>query len=62
MANETHEVHAPIRKPMPVVPMEFDVPRAATKTGALTLTFSAPAGLGGAGRGNQIAEVWLTKR
>jgi hypothetical protein len=62
MANETQEVHPPIRKPLPVVRMEFDVPTAATRTGALTLTFSAPAGLGGAGRGNQIAEVWLLKR
>jgi len=26
------------------------------------LTFSAPSGMGSAGRGNQIAEVWLMRK
>ena len=38
---------------------EFDVPAAATADGALTLTWRQEPGAGGAGRGNQIAEVWL---
>lgn len=42
--------------------MEFDVPSEATRGGELTLTFSGPAGIGGAGRGNQIAEVWLIRK
>jgi len=38
------------------------VPAAATRGGELTLTFSGPPGQGGAGRGNQIAEVWLMRK
>ncbi len=38
------------------------MPVEATRGGGLTLTFSAPAGMGSAGRGNQIAEVWLLKK
>jgi hypothetical protein len=62
VANETWEIHPPTKKPSPVAPMEFDVPIEATRGGELTLTFSAPPGMGSAGRGNQIAEVWLIKR
>ena len=50
------------RKPSPIKPLEFDVPVEATRGGELTLTFSAPPGLGSAGRGNQIAEVWLMRK
>jgi hypothetical protein len=62
VANDTHEIHPPMRKEMPIKPVEFDVPVAATRGGELTLTFSVTPGLGGAGRGNQIAEVWLLKK
>ena len=62
VANEKYEVHPPIRKESPVKPVEFDVPVEATRGGELTLTFSAPAGMGSSGRGNQIAEVWLLRR
>jgi hypothetical protein len=62
VANDMHEVHPPIQKPSPIKPVEYDVPIEATRGGDLTLTFSAPAGLGSAGRGNQIAEVWLLKK
>ena len=57
-----HEIHPATRKPSPIAPLEFDVPAAATRGGELTLTFSAPPGLGSAGRGNQIAEVWLVRK
>jgi hypothetical protein len=30
--------------------------------GELTLTFTGPSGIGGSGRGNQIAEVWLLRK
>ena len=62
VANGAYEVHPPMAKPSPVAPVEFDVPMAATRGGQLTLTFSGPPGIGGAGRGNQIAEVWLMRR
>ena len=62
VANEKYEVHPPIRKESPVKPVEFDIPAQATRGGELTLTFSAPPGMGSAGRGNQIAEVWLMKK
>jgi hypothetical protein len=62
VANDKYEVHPPIRKESPIKPVEFDIPVEATRGGALTLTFSAPPGLGSAGRGNQIAEVWLMRK
>jgi hypothetical protein len=60
-ADETHEVHGPMAKPSPVAPVEFAIPPAATADGRLTLTWRPNEGLGGAGRGNQVAEVWLIK-
>jgi hypothetical protein len=62
VANDTYEIHPPLKKNSPIAPVEFDVPVVATRGGALTLTFSAPPGLGGTGRGNQIAEVWLLRK
>jgi hypothetical protein len=62
VANDRYEVHPPIRKESPIKPVEFDIPVEATRGGELTLTFSAPAGMGSAGRGNQIAEVWLMRK
>jgi hypothetical protein len=49
-------------KPQPVRPIEFDVPRAATAQGELNLAWYREAGLGGNGRGCQVAEVWLIKK
>lgn len=60
-ADESHVVHAPMAKPSPVAPVEFAIPQAATADGALTLTWQVNQGIGGAGRGNQVAEVWLIK-
>ena len=62
MANGKHEIHPATRKPSPIAPLEFDVPADATRGGELTLTFGAPPGIGSAGRGNQIAEVWLVRK
>ena len=62
VANDKYEVHPPAKKESPITPMEFEVPAEATRGGELTLTFSAPPGLGSAGRGNQIAEVWLVRK
>ena len=62
VANDTYEVHPPLKKESPVKPVEFDIPVEATRGGALMLTFSGPPGIGSAGRGNQIAEVWLMRK
>jgi hypothetical protein len=61
VANGSIEVHAPIKKENPVKPLEFDIPVEATRGGELTLTWTQARGTGGAGRGNQIAEVWLMR-
>ena len=62
VANDKYEIHPPLKKESPIKPVEFDVPVEATRGGELTLTFSAPPGLGSAGRGNQIGEVWLMRK
>jgi hypothetical protein len=54
-------VHSWIEKPWPPRPLEFDVPKEATRGGQLTLTWRREPGLGGNGRGCQVAEVWLMK-
>jgi len=62
VANDKYEIHPLMKKPSPVKPVEFDVPAEATRSGELTLTFTGPPGIGGSGRGNQIAEVWLLRK
>ncbi len=56
------EIHPFISKPKPVAPLEFDIPQEATASGALTLAWTREPGLGGNGRGAQVAEVWLLKK
>jgi hypothetical protein len=55
------EVHPFVPKPQPLRPLEFDIPSQATSQGQLTLTWHSDPARGGAGRGCQIAEVWLLK-
>jgi hypothetical protein len=55
------EVHPPIAKPNPPRPIEFEIPRRATADGSLTLSWTRESGLGGNGRGCQVAEVWLIR-
>jgi hypothetical protein len=55
-------VHDWLSKPMPPAPVEFDVPAEATADGDLTLSWSTEPGLGGNGRSNQVAEVWLLRK
>jgi hypothetical protein len=57
VANDKTEIHPALTKTYQ--PLEFDIPPEATKTGTLTLTWTRPPGGGGAGRGCQVAEVWL---
>lgn len=61
VADDTYEVHPWMTKEGQPKPIEFDVPPAATSDGSLTLTWRQDSGRGGAGRGNQIAEVWLMR-
>ena len=60
--NGNYPIHPLIKKPWPPKPQEFDVPREATATGNLTLTWHRESGLGHNGRGCQVAEVWLMKK
>ena len=60
-ADDNLEVHPWMTKEGQPKPIEFDVPAAATADGRLTLTWRQEPGAGGAGRGNQIAEVWLLR-
>lgn len=61
VANDGIEVHPAIKKPFPVRPVEFAIPKEALTTGTLTLTWHANPERGGPGRGCQIAETWLVK-
>ncbi len=58
---EGHEVHGWFKKPVQPVPVEFDVPGAATADGRLTLSWRQEPGKGANGRGCQVAEVWLMR-
>ncbi|GGH10940.1 hypothetical protein GCM10011586_29470 [Silvibacterium dinghuense] len=59
VANDTVEIHAPLlRKHNPEI-LEFDIPDSAIADGTLDLKWTRPAGIGGGGRGLQVAEVWL---
>ncbi len=60
-ANREIEVHPFQLKPQPVKPIEFEIPSQATSGGELTLTWLTNPERGHAGRGCQIAEVWLIK-
>jgi hypothetical protein len=55
------EIHPWLLKPRPVKPLEFSIPGEATAEGELTLIWYGEPERGGAGRGCQIAEVWLIK-
>ena len=61
VANGSTEIHPMMKKPSPPAPLEFAIPREATKSGTLKLAWTRPAGLGGNGRGCQVSEVWLMR-
>jgi hypothetical protein len=61
-AGDNIEIHPLIDKPVPIRPLEFDIPQQATAKGCLTLSWYRPQGLGGNGRGCQVSEVWLMKK
>ncbi len=61
-SNNDIQIHPLIEKPWPPRPLEFDIPPEATRSGSLTLIWHSELGLGGDGRGCQVAEVWLMKK
>lgn len=62
VANDVTEIHPYRKKEFPPRPLEFDIPRAATAGGNLSLKWYGTPGQGSNGRGNQVAEVWLIKQ
>jgi hypothetical protein len=62
VADEKYEIHPLLQQEFPPKPMEFDIPPEATQDGELRLTWRKPPGLGGSGRGCQVAEVWLIRK
>jgi hypothetical protein len=61
IANQTIEIHSFLSRDVAQEPVEFDLPPSATAGGELTLQWFRQPGLGGNGRGCQVAEVWLVK-
>lgn len=53
------EIHPPLSRPANPAMLEFPIPARALRDGTLTLHWFRPPGLGGSGRGKQVAEVWL---
>jgi hypothetical protein len=62
LANDRIEIHPFLKKEFPPRPREFDIPREATASGSLSLKWFGTPGMGGNGRGNQVAEVWLIRQ
>ena len=60
VADGKFEIHPLIKKESK--PLEFDIPLEATADGELDLTWTQAPGSRGAGRGTQVAEVWLIKK
>ncbi len=56
-ANDSIVIHGPLKQPHFTTPLEFDLPRSATHSGTLELAWKRVAG-----RGCQVAEIWLEKR
>ena len=59
VANDNIEIHPMRPKEMNYQPVEFELPAEATNSGVLRLKWNRPPGIGGSGRGVQVAEVWL---
>lgn len=59
VADGAYEIHPPRKRRSNPETAEFAIPAAATADGTLELAFTRPPGMGGSGRGAQIAETWL---
>ncbi len=59
IANNSYLVHGPRARTANPETVEFTLPMKETASGSLDLKWMRPPGLGGGGRGLQVAEVWL---
>lgn len=59
VANGRFEIHPPLARTANPMSVEFPLPFEATRSGRLDLAWTRPSGMGGSGRGHQVAEVWL---
>ena len=59
VANDKFEIHPPLLRAHNPETLEFNIPAEATSGGNLDLKWTGPVGMGGGGRGHQVAEVWL---
>ncbi len=57
VANDSIQIHGPLKQPRDFIPRSFDIPHSATRSGELTLSWHRISG-----RGCQVAEVWLEKK
>src|SRR5215469_5747946 len=59
VANDKIQIHPYMLRAWPPAPQEFAIPAGATANGEIKLVWTREPGLGGDGRGCQVAEVWL---
>ncbi|MHA6720730.1 hypothetical protein ACX40Y_14930 [Sphingomonas sp. RS6] len=59
VANGGIELHPPLNRSSNPMLVELEIPHAATRGGTLDLAWTRPPGMGGSGRGHQVAETWL---
>lgn len=59
VANGRYTIHAPLARTANPMTVAYPIPAAATAGGTLDLAWTRPAGMGGSGRGHQVAETWL---
>jgi len=62
MANDGIVIHPYRKKPLPIQPQDFDIPREATQNGNLLLTWDREQPPSGRLRGAQVSEVWLIRK
>jgi hypothetical protein len=53
------ELHPPLSRTTNPMTVDLAIPPEVTRSGQLRLEWTRPAGVGGGGRGHQVAEVWL---
>jgi len=56
------EIHLFMPKPVAIHPIEFAIPKEATRGGELTLNWTQESGKSAGGRGCQVAEVRLMRK
>ncbi len=62
VANDAVVIHPYMRKPLPIRPLEFDIPHEATQSGKLLLAWDREEPPSGRLRGAQVSEVWLIRK